>query len=89
MRVALLRQRLIEKVPEVANSQDEAAMALALDYTRAVLVALAERSDSEDVVLRELRVKTATAARILKLHPEYVREMARQGGFEAEEENGE
>lgn len=89
MRVSEVRQRVLGKVQEVAVSGDEEATAKIVDYARAVLVALAPIAEGEDVDLEGLGVGTATAARILSLHTEYVREMIRRGYLKAEKQDGE
>lgn len=89
MRVAAIRQRVLEKVREVAASGDEEATARIMDYARAVLVALAPLAEVEDVDLEKLTVGTATAAHILSLHPEYLRNLLRNNAIKATKENGE
>ena len=89
MRVAEIRQRVLEKVREVAAGGDEEATAKIMDYSRAVLVALASYGAEEDVNLEKLTVGTTTAAHILSLHPEYVRDLVRRNVIKAIKENGE
>ena len=89
MRVADLRQRVLKKAAEVADSGDEAATAVLLGCIRALLIALALRSPDEEVNVQELAVGTSTAARILGLHPEYIRELVRRDQLQAQRENGE
>src|SRR4030042_2068954 len=78
MRVLDVRRRLGDKLQEVALEKDADTLALALDYGRAILLALAPLPEDEEVELPEVTVSTATGARILSLHVEYVRELIRR-----------
>ena len=89
MRVAELRRRLISRIERVVAEGDEEETALVLAYARAILVALAGNAPDDEVSLRETVVGTDTAALILGLHREYVRELARRGELPATKTNGE
>jgi hypothetical protein len=89
MKVIDVRRRLGQRLQEAAMESDPNALAPALDYGRAVLLALASLPDDEEVVLSELTVSTATAARILSFHVEYVREIIRRGDLPASKRNNE
>jgi excisionase family DNA binding protein len=69
--------------------EDADALALALDYGRAILLALAPLAEDEEVELPEVTVSTATAARILSLHVEYVRELIRRNVLRGTKHNNE
>ncbi|HEU4758409.1 MAG TPA: excisionase family DNA-binding protein [Dehalococcoidia bacterium] len=84
-----IRERVLEKVREAAQARDEEATAKVMEYARAVLVALAPHGDGEDVDLERLTLTTGTAARVLGLHPEYVRELIRRGYLPATKDDGE
>ena len=84
-----VRQRLVEKIAEVSDREDEEVTARVLTYARAVLVALAGLSAEDEVELRGLEVSTRTAALILGLHPEYVRTLIRRDRLRAAKRNGE
>ena len=89
MRVLDVRRRLGEKLQEAAMEKDADALALALDYGRAILLALAPLAEDDEVELPEVTVSTATAARILSLHVEYVRELIRRGVLPGAKHNNE
>jgi len=89
MRVLDVRRRLGDKLQEAALERDADALALALDYGRAILLALAPLADDEEVELPEVTVSTATAARILSLHVEYVRELIRRDVLRGTKHNNE
>jgi hypothetical protein len=89
MKVADVRRRLGERLQEAAMEKDPDSLALTLDYGRAVLLALAPLPDDEEVELPELTVSTATAARILSRHVEYVRELIRRGVLAGAKHNNE
>jgi excisionase family DNA binding protein len=87
--VSELRQRVVAKVAEAASSGDEETTANVLNYSRATLIALAVYSPQDQVDLHQLTVTTATAARILSLHPEYIRALVRRGFLRATKASGE
>jgi hypothetical protein len=89
MRVEDIRTRVVEKVAEAGAGADEESTASILDFSRALLVALASWPPDIDVDLDALTVKTGTAALILRLHREYVRELIRRRELRARKENGE
>ena len=89
MLVNEIRKSLVESVGRVAAGGDEVAVAMALSHTRAILVALANYPDDEQVSLEDLTVRTDTAATILGLHREYVRNLVRAGQLPAKKLNGE
>ena len=89
MKVLDIRRRLGQRLQEAAAEKDPDALALVLDYGRAVLLALAPLPDDEEVELPELTVSTATAARILSLHVEYVRDLIRRSLLPATKHNHE
>ena len=79
MRVIDIRRKVGRRLQDAALEKDPDALALALDYGRAILLALAPLTEDEEVELSEVTVSTATAASILSLHVEYVRELSRRG----------
>ena len=89
MRVLDVRRRLGEKLREAALEEDADALALTLDYGRAILLALVPLAEDEEVELTDLSVSTATAARILSLHVEYVRELIRRNVLPGTKHNNE
>jgi excisionase family DNA binding protein len=89
MKVVDIRRRLGQRLGEAAMEKDPDSLALALDYCRAILLALSPLPDDQDVELSELTVSTATAARILSLHVEYVRELIRRGVLPGTKHNNE
>ena len=89
MLVADVRNRLLEKVGQVAAGGDEDDIAKVMAYARAVLIALARHASDGEVALPDLEVETRSAALILGLHPEYIRFLVRQGRLQAKKENGE
>ena len=89
MRVLDVRRRLGDKLQEAALEKDADALALALDYGRAILLALAPLSEDDEVELPEVTVSTATAARILSLHVEYVRDLIRRNVLPGAKHNNE
>ena len=89
MRVAELRDRLAEKVAQVATEADEEIVARVLTYVRVLLVALAGRPGAEDVSLDKLTVGTRTAAVIMGLHEEFVRSLVRDGRLSSAKTNDE
>ena len=89
MRVEDLRQRVMEKMREVAGSGDEDGVARFLDFSKALLLTLASRPSHVEVDLQKLTLKTGTAARIFGMHQEYVRELIRKGELNAGKEKGE
>ena len=89
MRVLDVRRKLGLKLQEAALEKDPDALTLALDYGRALLLALAPLADDEEVELPQLSVSTATAALILSLHVEYVRELIRRGILRGAKHNNE
>ncbi len=89
MRVLDVRRRLGEKLQDAALEKDADTLALALDYGRAILLALAPLADDEEVELATMTVGTATAARILSLHVEYVRELIRRDVLPGTKHNNE
>jgi len=78
MKVIDIRRKLGRRLQEAALEKDPNAVALALDYSRAILLALVPLAEDEEVELSKVTVSTATAARILSLHIEYVRELIRR-----------
>jgi hypothetical protein len=89
MKVIDIRRRLGQRLQEAALEKDADALALALDYGRAILLALAPLTEDEEVELAEVTVSTATAARILSLHVEYVRELIRRDVLPGAKHNNE
>jgi hypothetical protein len=89
MLVDSLRSRVIERLREVASLDDEEEVARVLTFSRALLLALASHVADAEVDVEALTVKTGTAARILDLHPEYVRELVRKRDLPARKQNGE
>ena len=89
MKVLDVRRRLGDKLREAALGRDVDAVASALDYGRAILLALMPLADDEEAELPDLTVTTATAARILSLHVEYVRELIRRNVLPGTKHNNE
>ncbi len=89
MIVTELRSKLIERIAEVSADEDAEALAKALTYARAALVALTGLPKDEDIELEGLQVNTRTAALMLSMHPEYVRSLIRSRQLAASKENGE
>ena len=89
MKVIDVRRRLGQRLQEAATEKDPSALALALDYGRAILLALAPLAEDEDVELSEVTVSTATAACILSFHVEYVRELIRRDVLPGTKHNNE
>lgn len=89
MRADGLRRRVLKKVSEVAAEGDEEALSSVLEFSHALLLAVASAAPDEDVELEGLTVRSGTAARILALHQEYVRELVRKGEMKATKYNGE
>ena len=89
MQAGELRESVLRKVAEVANSGDEETIATALGFAKALLLALASYASDQEAEVDKLTVGTGTAARILGLHPEYVRHLIRHGDLQATKENGE
>ena len=89
MRVEDIRRRVLERVTEVVAEGDEEMLSRVLEFSRALLLTLASRPPDGEVDLDGLTLKSGTAARILALHQEYVRELIRRGDLKAAKENGE
>ena len=89
MLVGELRQRLNEKVGQVAASGDQEEIATVMEYVRAAVIALAQQPDDAEFDLQNSVLDTKTAALILRLHPEHVRHLIRQEKLPAAKENGE
>ena len=89
MRVVDIRRKLGQRLQEAAMEEDADTLALALDYGRAILLALAPLPEDEEAELSEITVSTATAARILSLNVEYVRELIRRDVLAATKHNNE
>ncbi|MGD0205118.1 MAG: hypothetical protein ABSB57_01555 [Dehalococcoidia bacterium] len=89
MKVIDIRRKLGRRLQDAALEKDPGALALALDYGRAILLALAPLTEDEEVELSEVTVSTATAAGILSLHIEYVRGLIRRGVLTGTKHNNE
>ena len=89
MRVSELRRRVVEKIAQVTASGDEETTARVMEFSRALLLALASHAPDWEVDLEGMTVKTGTAARILGMHQEYVRELVRKRRLNASKDNGE
>ena len=89
MLVGELRQRLNEKVGQVAASGDQEEIATIMEYVRAVLIALARQPNDVEFDLPNAVVDTKTAALILGVHPEHLRYIIRRKQLPAVKENGE
>ncbi|MDP2948559.1 MAG: helix-turn-helix domain-containing protein [Chloroflexota bacterium] len=89
MKVADIRHRIGLRLQQAAREKDPDSLALALDYGRAVLLALASLDEEAEVDLSEATVNTATAARILSFHVEYVRDLIRREVLPASKRNNE
>ena len=88
MRADGLRQRVLDNLSEVVAEGEEEALSTVLEFSRALLLALASAAPDEEVEPGKLTVKSGTAARILTLHQEYVRELIRKGEMKATKQNG-
>ena len=89
MLVGELRQRLNEKVGQVAVGGDQEEISTVMQYVRAVLIALAPQPDGAEFDLQNAAVDTKTAALILGVHPEHLRYIIRREQLPAVKENGE
>jgi len=89
MKVVDVRRRLGQRLQDAAMEKDADTLAVALDYGRAILLALAPLPEDEEVELADVTVSTATAARILSLHVEYVRELIRRNVLRGTKHNNE
>ena len=89
MRVEDLRRRVLDRMAEVVADGDEEMLSRVLEFSRALLLSLASHPPGAEVDLDGLTLKSGTAARILALHQEYVRELIRKGDLKATKENGE
>jgi hypothetical protein len=89
MKVGDLRRKVFLSAMSVAEEKDIRTVAVATAHARLILIALAGRRADEDVQLESLEVGTDAAALILGFHPEYLRQILREGAIEARKENGE
>lgn len=89
MQVRDIRRRVLQKVRDTVRTRDEDSIMKVMEYARSVLISLAALDDNAEIDLETLTVSTATAARILSFHPEYVRELIRRNALKATKENGE
>ena len=89
MRVAEVRERVVDKLEEAAASGDEDFATQVSNFSRAVLIALAPYDADADIDLQGLTIKTSTAGRILGFSQEYVRELVRGKVLDAAKKNGE
>ena len=89
MRVAEVRGRVVEKLEEASASGDEELAAQVSNFSTTVLIALAAYDADAEVDLQALSIKTSTAARILGMSQEYVRELVRGKTLDATKKNGE
>ena len=89
MRADGLRQQVLDNLSEVVAEGEEEALSTVLEFSRALLLALASAAPDEEVEPGKLTVKSGTAARILTLHQEYVRELIRKDEMKATKQNGE
>ena len=89
MRVAEVRGRVVEKLEEASASGDEELAAQVSNFSTTVLIALTAYDADAEVDLQALSIKTSTAARILGMSQEYVRELVRGKTLNATKKNGE
>ncbi len=89
MRVAEVRERVVDKLEEAAASGDEDFATQVSNFSRAVLIALAAYDADAEIDLQGLTIKTSTACRILGMSQEYVRELVRGKVLDAAKKNGE
>ena len=89
MTVTEIRSRVLERLASVVGSGDLEAVADAFFQARILMTALAEAAPSAEIDLESIKVDVKTAAQILQMHPEYVRQLARKGKLESSKENGE
>jgi excisionase family DNA binding protein len=88
MRVGLLRERVAAALAAGMHRPEPEVVALTVDRTKAMAVALAGLADDDEVEVSELEVSTVRAAAILGFHPEHVRRLIRTGRLRARRVGG-
>lgn len=83
MRVGVLRERLIAAIDAAMRTREADAVALTIDRTKAMAVALAGLADDAEVEVVGLELPTRSAATVLGFHPEHVRRLIRTGRLRA------
>jgi excisionase family DNA binding protein len=88
MKVGLLRERMTAALASGMLRPEPEVVALTVDRTKAMAVALAGLADDDEVEVTELEVPTIRAAAILGFHPEHVRRLIRTGRLRARRVGG-
>lgn len=88
MKVGTLRERIAAAAASGMRRNEPEVVALTIDRTKAMAVALAGLPDEDDVEVSELDVPTTGAAAILGFHPEHVRRLIRGGRLRAQRVGG-
>lgn len=88
MKVGVLRGRLAAAVEAGMHRPEPEAVGLTLDRTKAMGVALAGRTDDDEIEVESLDVGTGRAGLILGFHPEHVRRLIRSGRLRARRTRG-
>jgi excisionase family DNA binding protein len=88
MKVGVLRERMSAATASGMRRPEPEVVALTIDRTKAMAVALAGLADDEEVEVSELEVSTVRAAAILGFHPEHVRRLIRSGRLRAHRVGG-
>jgi excisionase family DNA binding protein len=83
MRVDVLRRQLAAGLEAAMRTRDAAAIGLTADRAKAMAIALAGRSDEEEIEIAGLDLSTRHAASALGFHPEHVRRLIRGGRLRA------
>jgi len=83
MRVADLREHLAAAAASAMRRPEPEAVALTIDRTKAMAVALAGLDPSAEVDPEALVIGTRNAAVVLGFHPEHVRRLIRGGRLRA------
>ena len=84
----VLRDRLAAAMASAMRRPEPDAVALTIDRTKAMAVALAGMPDDAEVQINELALGTRQAAVVLGFHPEHVRRLIRSGKLRAYRERG-
>ena len=88
MKVGLLRERLVAALDAALRTREADAVALTIDRTKAMAVALAGLPEDAEVEVAGLELPTRLAATVLGFHPEHVRRLIRSGRLRARRTGG-
>lgn len=88
MKVGVLRERLLAALEAAMRTREADAVALTIDRSKAMAVALAGRADDDEVEVAGLELPTRLAATVLGFHPEHVRRLIRTGRLRARRAGG-